>query len=73
MDLPEPETPVRHDEEAEREIDVEFLEVVAGGSADGEELFGGLAAGGGDGDGFLAGEPGESAGIGDCEFEISDF
>ena len=33
------------DEEAEREIDVEFLEVVAGGAADGEEFFGGLAAG----------------------------
>ena len=48
-------------EEAEREIDVEFFEVVAGGTADLEDLLGGLAAFGGDGDGFLAGEPGESA------------
>ena len=50
------------EEEAEREVGVEFAEVVAGGAADGEELFGGLAAGFRDGDGFLAGEPGKSAG-----------
>ena len=43
-----------HREQSEREIDVEFLEIVAGGAADGENALGGLAAGGGDGDGFLA-------------------
>ena len=59
------------EEEAEREIGVEFPEVVAGGSADLEELFGGLAAGFRDGDGFLAGEPGEGAGR--WIVEILDF
>jgi len=45
------------DKEAKRDVGIEFLQVVAGGSFDGENLFGGLAAGGGDGDGALAGEP----------------
>ena len=57
------------EEEAERDVGIEFLQVVAGGSFDGENLFGGLAAGGGDGDGALAGEPGQSAG-GNLRFEI---
>ena len=51
----------KNGEEAEWEIDVEFFQVVAGGTADGEQLFGGFAAGGGDGDGFGAVEPGEGA------------
>ncbi len=41
-------------EEAEREIDVEFLQVVAGGAADLESFrFAGFAARGGKGDGFF--------------------
>jgi hypothetical protein len=44
-------------EETERDVSVQLAQVMAGGAADLEELFGGLAAFGGDGDGFLAGQP----------------
>ena len=36
---------MRQTKEAEREVGIEFLEVVAGGAADLEDLFGGFAAG----------------------------
>ncbi len=49
------------EEEAEREIGVEFLQVMAGGAADLDELLGGFAAGFRNGNGFLAGEPRQSA------------
>ncbi len=58
------------EEEAEREIGVEFPEVVAGGAADGQDFFVGLAAAGGNGDGLLAGEPGQGARTGDLRFGI---
>lgn len=56
-------------EETKREIDIELLEIVARSTADLQEFLAGLAAGGGEGDGFLAGEPREGA-LWDLRFEI---
>ena len=57
------------EEKAEWKVGIEFFEVVAGGPADLENLFAGLAAFGGNGDEFFAAEPGEGALL-DLRFEI---
>ena len=60
------------DEEAEREIRVELLQIVAGRAAEFELSLAGLAALGRNGDRFAAVEPRKSA-DGVCEFEVFSF